>query len=54
MERTVTIRLPQEDWRQIVSDIENMCGRGRELDPDDPDDEGIEILSHIEVLDGEE
>lgn len=38
----VTIRLPLSNWRQIVSDIENMCG----LMADE-----IEILAETEVLD---
>lgn len=41
----VTIRLPQAHWRQIVSDIQGMCGCGRGE---------IEILSSVEVLEGSE
>jgi hypothetical protein len=37
----ITIRLPKENWDQIVSDIENMCG----CNSDD-----IEILQGIEIL----
>jgi hypothetical protein len=44
-ERYVTITLPRSHWRQIVGDIENMCGA--------PAHE-IEILSKVSVLhDGE-
>jgi hypothetical protein len=36
----LTIRIPRADWVQIVSDIENMCGCGRDE---------IEILQSVEV-----
>jgi hypothetical protein len=29
-EPLVTIHIPRGDWNQIVDDIENMCGVGRE------------------------
>lgn len=38
----ITIRLPLRHWRQIVSDIEDMCGC---------DEDEIEILSKVEILD---
>lgn len=38
----ITIRIPASDWNQIVSDIENMCGVGKDE---------IEILQSVEVLD---
>jgi hypothetical protein len=38
-----TIRLPKSHWRQIVDNIEEMCGVGRE---------NIEILGHIETING--
>ena len=41
----VTIRLPRGDWRQIVRDIEDMCGCSRDE---------IEILQDVEVIEGEE
>lgn len=41
-EPNITIRLPESSWRQIVSDIEDMCGA---------DAEDIEILQDVEVLD---
>lgn len=39
--KLITIRLPESHWRQIVSDIENMCGTS---------EEDIEILQEVEVL----
>lgn len=41
----ITIRLPKSHWRQIVSDLENMCGCG---------EDEIEILQDVEVIEGEE
>jgi hypothetical protein len=42
-DRLVTVTMPLSHWRQIVSDIENMCGTG--------DHSEIEILSQFEVSD---
>jgi hypothetical protein len=39
-EQMVTVRLPRSHWRQIESDIENMCGT---------DSSEIEILSQAQV-----
>jgi hypothetical protein len=41
-ERYITITLPRSHWRQIESDIENMCGTG--------DHSQIEILSKVRIL----
>lgn len=38
----ITIRLPSSHWRQIESDIEQMCGTG--------DHDEIEILSQVEIV----
>jgi hypothetical protein len=37
----LTIRIPRADWAQIVSDIENMCGCGRDQ---------IEILQSAQIV----
>lgn len=41
MSKMITLRLPESHWRQIVSDLENMCGVG---------EEEIEILQEVEIL----
>lgn len=40
-EPMVTIQLPMASWKQIVSDIENMCGTQAE---------NIEILQDAEII----
>ena len=42
-DRLVSVTLPISHWRQIVSDIESMCGTG--------DHSEIEILSQFTVTD---
>lgn len=41
-EPMVTVRLPRSHWKQIVRDIEDLCGI-------DMDSGEIEILSQVEV-----
>jgi hypothetical protein len=42
MNEYVYIRIPREDWKQIVDDLENMCGvPAREID----------ILKNAKILD---
>jgi hypothetical protein len=38
----IIVSIPRQDWNQIVSDIENMCGVSKDE---------IEILQSVEVLD---
>lgn len=44
MDEVITVRIPLRDWNQIVNDIENMCGVGRDE---------IEILQSAVVLEDE-
>jgi hypothetical protein len=42
-EEMVTVRLPRSHWRQIVDDIENMCGTSAHK---------IEILRKAKIVEG--